>query len=319
MLPSQLSQNSASRVNLYLEAMYGGLVPQEAQLKLSLAHELRRDGVLVQAWQVHAVQTGLSWIIDVSWPSAAADDGGQILLSPDACWMHCVNPDAVQAVHSHDVAFASFNRLLMAQDPPAGQRQGALFERWPQLHFGALAAWAWGISHSVRALHIVFPKAQVGVVGHSRGGKAALLAAATDPRIAAVISHNSGTGGASSLQQMSPGAESLQDLVQAFPHWLGPQAKLEATQKELVDGDGTQLWAQIAPRGLLIMQAMDDLWANPAGARHRSGQLAPDWQNRSEALARVERWGGHAMTAQDWSVAADFVRRIGPGSATIRP
>jgi hypothetical protein len=80
-----------------------------------------------------------------------------------------------------------------------------------------------------------------------------------------------------------------------------------------------QLWAQIAPRGLLIMQAMDDLWANPAGARHRSEQLAPDWQTRPEALARVERWGGHAMTAQDWSVAADFLRRIGPGSATIRP
>jgi hypothetical protein len=308
-LPEQKS--FSYQVRYYIQEMYGGLPQPLPGTHATLVHELARSPGLLQIWAVHSAGAALRWMLHIQWPTGKPADGTPVLLSPDGCWTHCVSPEAAQVVNGHAVALAWFNRLELADDPPSSQRQGPLFALWPGASFGALSAWAWGIQHSVDALLQIQPHAQVGVVGHSRGGKAALLAACTDTRIAAVISHNSGTAGAASLQRAGAGAESLQDLAQRFPHWLGPRVQEPDVAQELHALDGLAMLAALAPRGLCMIQAQDDAWANPTGTRHRLEQLRPYWHGYAERLRLHERPGGHAMGAADWALAAQFLKSVG--------
>jgi hypothetical protein len=79
--------------------------------------------------------------------------------------------------------------------------------------WGAIAAWAWGMQRAVDYLVTdpdINPK-QLIAYGHSRNGKAALLATATDTRIAAVIAHQSGCGGAAPSRRHNLKGESVKE------------------------------------------------------------------------------------------------------------
>ena len=63
-----------------------------------------------------------------------------------------------------------------------------------------------------------FDETKIAVVGHSRGGKTALLAASIDERIFLAISNCSGNSGAA-LSRNSNG-EKIKDIVSRFPYWF---------------------------------------------------------------------------------------------------
>ncbi len=303
----QMSEKSPGKQ--WMQAIFGTAVSLHPPLAYQLVHELPYQGGRLAQWQISVGDPAwLRWTLFVLSPAASAPSGRRILLSPDGCWPHCVNPEAMQQCLAQDVTLAWFDRLAFAHDPPSALRQGAFYEQFPQSGSGCLSVWAWSLSLNAQVLREQMPDVKIGVIGHSRGGKAALLCAALDQKIDAVIANNSGTGGAASLVVVGEGAESLEQLASAFPHWLGSEAADPAVQARLREIDSMALWSRIAPRPLLVLQAQQDAWANPLGTRHAYMSLTSHWPEEG-ALTLVEREGVHAMQAADWHQAALFMRR----------
>jgi hypothetical protein len=173
---------------------------------------------------------------------------------------------------------------------------------------GAIALWAWAISRLVdvaQRLPEIDP-GRIAVAGHSRLGKAALLAAATDTRIGAALINNSGAMGAS-LSQRNFG-ETRQHLEGRFPHWLSPDAGWRGAPL-----DQHQLLAAIAPRRLYVTSASEDLWADPKGEYLALLAAAPAWDGVVlPPLTEV-------FTPGQQAVSGPVAWHLRPGPHDIRP
>lgn len=292
-----------------LSAVFGPLPPQDDPCHGVLVHQWQGPKHRVSVWQISIGQPAwVSWLLYRAEP--LAPQTAVTLLSPDGCWPQVLNETAIQTVLDQGVALTWFDRVGLAWDGPDAQRGGPLHSHWPEVPWSATSVWAWGMSYSITALTQALPSLKFAVIGHSRGGKAAMVAALSDPRIQALVSHNSGTGGVSHVQTAQAGAESLADLAERFPHWLSPLMQDPQHRDLCVQNNWpAEGLHALAPRGLCILQAEDDLWANPTGTRAMFEQLQPAWQAASERLQWHSRSGGHAMTALDWQRAAAFVKQ----------
>ena len=178
---------------------------------------------------------------------------------------------------------------------------------------GALMAWAYAYSAAAGMLagdERIDPD-RVAVLGHSRFGKAALLAAAWDERIAAVISHQSGFGGAA-LSRSRTG-ERLDRMVESYPHWLGPQAGDAAADPAALPLDQHTLLALIAPRPLFLGNARRDVWSDPNSTFRAAEAASEAWRAQgmpgltggigefdpAAGIAWFLRPGGHSVTDDD--------------------
>jgi len=234
----------------------------------------------------------------------------RVVITGDLGWGKVSN-DIALSVLKHKCILAQFDRTRIVPDDPKTALESGLRRVYPKGAYGALAAWAWGFHRCVDFL-VTLPfvdKRCIAVTGHSRGGKAALLAGATDVRIALTSANDSGCGGAGCFRWPGPGCEKVADILRGFPYWFSPRLKAFIGREDSLPFDQHSLKALIAPRALLSTEALGDLWANPSGT-WQSYLAAREAYRFLRAEDRIGIWyrkGGHMHGAADWSALLDFM------------
>ncbi len=136
--------------------------------------------------------------------------------------------------------------------------------------WGVLKAWAWGASQALNYFETdkAVNAKEVGVEGHSRMGKAALVAMAYDPRFAIVYSSSSGEGGAK-LYRHDFGEPLTSITSVSLYHWFDGYFLRYGGPENAGDlpVDAHELIALCAPRPVFIGGGADvgDGYVNPNG------------------------------------------------------
>jgi hypothetical protein len=119
--------------------------------------------------------------------------------------------------------------------------------------WGVLAAWAWGASRTLDYLETdaAVDAKQVGLEGHSRWGKATIVAMALDQRFAIAYVSSSGEGGAK-LHRRNFGQPLNAVTIPEEYHWLGGNFLKYAQHWDDLPVDSHELIALCAPRPVFI-------------------------------------------------------------------
>lgn len=240
-----------------------------------------------------------------------------------------------EEVISRGYGIAAIQNDDLAPDDPNHYHEGVirLFEgdaaadERPPDAWMALSAWGWGASRVMDYFETDsrIDETKVALLGHSRGGKAALWAGAEDDRFSIVISNNSGSGGAA-LSRRKFG-ETIR-AVNRFSHWFAGNFESFEDREEDLPFDQHMLLGLIAPRAVYVASAGQDLWADPRGeflsVAHASRiyalwshdiigeeEMPPlDQPIFSGPMGYHVRSGGHNLTPSDWNHFMDFADRV---------
>jgi hypothetical protein len=175
-------------------------------------------------------------------------------------------PSSAQLVIAGGWGYASISPASIQADNGAGLTRGIIGlvnkgqARKPE-DWGSLRAWAWGASRGLDYLQTdpAVDITRVGIEGVSRYGKAALVAAAFEPRFNMVLVGSSGEGGAK-LHRRNFG-EAVENLTGAGEyHWMAgnflkygtAESTFGAKTANDIPVDAHQLIALVAPRWVFI-------------------------------------------------------------------
>ncbi|WP_461103767.1 alpha/beta hydrolase family protein [Spirosoma koreense] len=239
---------------------------------------------------------------------------------------------AIEKIIDAGWAVATVNTGGVQLDSGAGLHEGIIGlmnqgkDRKPD-DWGVLTAWSWGLSRVLDYFEKdngINPK-QIGVQGHSRWGKTALLAGALDPRWAIVFASCSGSMGAS-LEKRNYG-ETIDNVAGSGEyHWMATNFLKYGGNWVAMPVDAHELITLVAPRPVFITGGTKDLWADPKGeflacvgaspvyellGKKGIGTTempAPDVALINGEVAFREHEGGH-VDILDWPVFLEFAQR----------
>lgn len=188
----------------------------------------------------------------------------------------------------------------------------------------AIGAWAWGASRAMDYFETDkdLDAKKIGVVGHSRGGKAALWAAAEDQRFAICFTNCSGNTGAALAKRQF--GERIHNINTSFPHWFSNNYTKFNKRENDLPVDQHMLIALMAPRPVYATNASKDLWADPTGTflslknaedvyalygKKSALPATPPTLNKpliQSIIGYHNREGEHDLTAYDWNQFIKF-------------
>ncbi|WP_373493806.1 alpha/beta hydrolase family protein [Aquiflexum sp.] len=239
----------------------------------------------------------------------------------------------IEQIVSRGYAAAIFDVEDVSPDDKARFSHGILDNLYPeQLEMSegmrGLAAWAWGAMRAMDYFEsdISIDQKRSALVGHSRGGKAALWCGANDKRWAVVIPNESGCGGAALSRRRF--GETVKRINTNFPYWFNDNFKTFNDNEGALPVDQHLLAACIAPRSIYIASAIEDQWADPKGeflslklgSRIYSEiygikvDLPESFENHQRTIHTNSvgyhlRDGKHNLTLYDWERFMDFVNK----------
>lgn len=242
--------------------------------------------------------------------------------------------------------YAIFHPTSVQADNGAGLTEGIIGlvnkgqPRKPD-DWGALRAWAWGGSRAMDYFETdkAVDAKQVGIEGHSRFGKTALVAMAYDPRFAIAYISSSGAGGAQ-LYRRNFG-ERLENVAATGEyHWMAGNFLKYAgplTPNDL-PVDSHELIALCAPRPVFIGggATKGDGWADAEGMFMAAAAASPVYELLGKKglgtdtfppietpliagdIAFRQHSGGHTP-APNWPTFLTFANRYIKGSPPVNP
>jgi hypothetical protein len=193
--------------------------------------------------------------------------------------------------------------------------------------WGAIAAWAWGLSRAMDYLETdkSVDAKRVTILGVSRLGKTVLWAGAHDTRFASVIASCSGEGGAA-LSRRNYG-ETIAHLTapSRYPYQFCANYGKFAENVDQFPVDAHMLIALMAPRPILLQTGDKDMWSDPkgeflaavaAGPVYRllgkqgldTEQMPPAGTPILHTIGYYMHAGGHGTIPSDWDQFLSFLQ-----------
>jgi endo-1,4-beta-xylanase len=307
---------------LFEDYMYGHLPPKPAKMTVERGDRVtdEANGVTIQELKLNLEHDGktLPITVQIAWPTDATEKvpvivqgafgrrPGQGNASPPA------PGERLKVFTGRGYAVAEVDFQQFAPDNRDRARGGGVYALFgDEIDCGALMAWAWGNHRVIDALQEVpeIDATKVVVTGHSRYGKAALVAGAFDERIAVTVPSHSGCAGAAPYRFIYGNSEQLHNIVGFAPHWFRPNFNQFVDNVNRLPVDQHLLKALVAPRPLLDTEGTQDSWTNPEGAQltHLAAKRVYDFLGAGDKISIRYRPVGHVPSNEDLLEYADHV------------
>lgn len=244
----------------------------------------------------------------------------------------------VGAMLDAGIGVATFYYAELEPDSHSGSSQGiraryaspgeSSNETRPAAAWGAVAAWAWGMSRAEDYFETdpAVDAHRVAIHGVSRLGKTVVWAGAQDTRFAAVIASCSGEGGAA-LSHRDYG-ETIAHLTAPtrYPYQFARNFAQYAGFPDRAPFDAHMLLALIAPRPVLLQTGSTDGWSDPKGEFLAALAAGPVYRLLGKQDLGTTLWpaaqvplssnglnyymheGGHGMVPSDWAIYVQFLK-----------
>jgi hypothetical protein len=194
--------------------------------------------------------------------------------------------------------------------------------------WGAIAAWAWGLSRVMDYLETDrgVDARRVALLGSSRLGKTVLWAGANDERFAMVLASVSGEGGAA-LSRRNYG-ETVRHITDStrYAYQFAGNYQSYGDRVDQLPFDGHMLVSLIAPRPLLLQTGDTDYWSDPKGEYLSAVAASPVYKLLGTEGLTAEQYpaatqpvlstlgyymhaGRHGILPQDWPVFLAFMQK----------